>query len=199
MVTPIDMVPLLAIEPVVMGEMKPVLELLKQLVHNSQADRAEIARQHRQISDLRNAVCRLQAIHATPKTATTVDMSPDSVSRLDLSPSLPIQSFADLDDLRQDLASVAPDPNPAPSTTSKLSLPRVKAPPPTVMLSAQRLPLNSELGKSEVRSGERTWASWNQGTAPAASVQNSASKMAKTQSRSEKKGDKEKPFKKTKA
>ena len=123
MVTPIDMAPLLAIEPVVMGEMKPVLELLKQLVHNSQADRAEIARQHRQISDLRNAVCRLQAIHATPKTATTVDMSPDSVSRLDLSPSLPIQSFADLDDLRQDLASVAPDPNPAPLTTSKL-LPR---------------------------------------------------------------------------
>ena len=46
MVTPIDMAPLLAIEPVVMGEMKPVLELLKQLVHNSQADRAEIARQH---------------------------------------------------------------------------------------------------------------------------------------------------------
>ena len=67
------------------------------------------------------------------------------------------------------------------------------------MLSAQRLPLNSELGKSEVRSGERTWASWNQGTAPAASVQNSASKVAKTQSRSEKKGNEEKPFKKTKA
>ena len=42
MVTPIDMAPLLAIEPVVMGEMKPVLELLKQLVHNSQADCAKI-------------------------------------------------------------------------------------------------------------------------------------------------------------
>ena len=65
MVTPIDMAPLLAIEPVVMGEMKPVLELLKQLVHNSQADRDEIARQHQQISDLRNTVCRLQSIHAT--------------------------------------------------------------------------------------------------------------------------------------
>ena len=35
MVTPIDMAPLLAIEPVIMGEMKLVLELLKQLVHNS--------------------------------------------------------------------------------------------------------------------------------------------------------------------
>ena len=71
--------------------MKPVriLELLKQLVHNSQADRDEIARQHLQISDLRSTVCGLQAIHATPRTATTVSMSPDSVSRLDLSPSLP--------------------------------------------------------------------------------------------------------------
>ena len=104
MVSPIDMALLLAIEPVVMGEIKPVLELLKQLVHNSEADRAEIARQHRQISDLRTTVCRLQVIHVTPKTATTVDMSPDSVSRLDISPSLPIQSFADLNDLRQDLA-----------------------------------------------------------------------------------------------
>ena len=60
MVTPIDMAPLVAIEPAVMGEMKPVLELFKQLVHNSQADRDEIARQHQQISDLRNTVCRLQ-------------------------------------------------------------------------------------------------------------------------------------------
>ena len=67
------------------------------------------------------------------------------------------------------------------------------------MLSAQRLLLNSELGKSKVCSGEHTWVSWNQGTAPAASVQNSASKVAKMQSHSKKKGDEEKPFKKTKA
>ena len=85
MVTPIDMAPLLAIEPVVMGEMKPVLELLKQLVHNSQADCDKITQQHRQISDLWNTVCHLQVIHVTPKTATTVSMLPDSVSHLDLS------------------------------------------------------------------------------------------------------------------
>ena len=76
----------------------------------------------------------------------------------------------------------------------------MKAPPPTAVLSAQRLPLNSEQGKSEVRSGVSVHGrAGKQDTAPETNVQNSASKVAKTQSRSEKKGNEEKSFKKTKA
>ena len=44
MVTPIDLTPLLAIESDAMSKIKPILELLKQLVHDSESDRDEQGR-----------------------------------------------------------------------------------------------------------------------------------------------------------